>query len=300
MDTEYRIGQLLSMLGLCSRRGAADFIKDNSILFKGVRVIRLDVRFLKEDISELTLNGGSFPQLKSKIDQVILYNKPKGVTCSYRAFKGDPGLTELPFLKENRMFYAGRLDKESRGLLVFSPDGAYIHQLSHPSFEIKKKYRVKINRPLGSSEIKKIKDGIWSVGEKLQVKDIKMIKPSLYECILKEGKNRELRRIFKAVNVEIEDLCRIEHGPYSLSGIEEGTYLQIKRILVSGRSVKQSQAGKKILANMESRGKGNTASLNSKKRKIATEKKNRKQNTPGLSRLKVKNGKNSIDPKNSE
>lgn len=298
MDREYRIGQILSMLGLCSRRGAAEFVKDNNLTFKGKKVTRLDARFSEADVEYLCLNGSALPSLKVKVEQVLLYNKPKGVTCSFRAFKGDPGLTELSFLKKNRLFYAGRLDKESRGLLVFSADGSYIHKLSHPSFEVKKKYRVKINRPLGNSELKKIKGGIWSLGEKLSVDDIHMIKPSLYECTLKEGKNRELRRLFKACNVTVEDLCRIEHGPYSLDGIEEGSFIKIKKIPISTRSVQQGNSRKKVLANVKRGGKRNASSLNSKKGKVTTQKKDGEQDTPALGRLKVKNRKNSINPKN--
>lgn len=297
MDREYRIGQILSMLGLCSRRGAAEFVKGNKLTFKGQQITRLDARFSEADVESLYLNGSPLPSLKVKVEQVLLYNKPKGVTCSFRAFKGDPGLTELSFLKESRMFYAGRLDKESRGLLVFSADGSYIHKLSHPSFEVKKKYRVKINRPLGNAELKKITGGIWSLGEKLSVDAIHMIKPSLYECTLKEGKNRELRRLFKACNVTVEDLCRIEHGPYTLEGIEEGSFIKIKKQPLSSRPIQQGNTRKKVLAHMKRDSKRNAPGLNGKKGKVTTQKKDGKQNTPTLGRLKVKNRKNSINPK---
>lgn len=297
MDREYRIGQILSILGLCSRRGAAEFLKENNLTFKGEKVTRLDARFSEADVAHLFLNGSALPSLTVKVEQVLLYNKPKGVTCSFRAFKGDPGLTELSFLKKNRMFYAGRLDKESRGLLVFSADGSYIHKLSHPSFKVKKKYRVKINRPLGNAELKKITGGIWSLGEKLSVDAIHMIKPSLYECTLKEGKNRELRRLFKACNVTVEDLCRIEHGPYTLEGIEEGSFIKIKKQPLSSRPIQQGNTRKKVLAHMKRDSKRNAPGLNGKKGKVTTQKKDGKQNTPTLGRLKVKNRKNSINPK---
>lgn len=275
MIKTYRIGQVLSLLGLSSRRGAADFLSENAVTFRGKRIEQLNFRLAMSEIEELFCNGKPVKAQTQKLSEVILYSKPVGVTCSLRAFKNDPGLTELPFLQKKRLFYAGRLDRDSRGLIVFSADGNHIHQLSHPSHGIRKKYHVRLNRPASAAELEKIRRGIWSDGEKLQVLHIRMLKPANYECVLNEGKNREIRRIFKAVHLRVEDLCRVEHGPYQLAGLKPGEYVYTKRQELRVRAEEKKKTRKEVLQHVERDRKRERPRPNRQNREVAAKQKDR-------------------------
>lgn len=226
-DNTVRIGRYLSMLGVCSRREAADFLKTNEVLEDGRRITELNHRVTNG--SPLTINGKALrPQ---KIGGTVLLNKPPGYICSHREYsKGiDRPQSIFRLLPKAmvRYYYAGRLDVESRGLVVLSNDGDLIYRLSHPKFGVEKRYIVKTTRPLSVAELRRIAAGVWSQGDKLKPDNIKPLqRKPCYEITLHEGKNREIRRIFEVLNIDIVDLQRVSLGPYSLGDIKEGKFIE--------------------------------------------------------------------------
>ncbi len=219
--SDIRIGRYLALTGACSRREAAEFLKEHQVVHAGKRIVAPNYHLSETDSIEI--NGKRVePQTGKK---VILLNKPAGYICSHKEHKGEKSIFRLLPDEMNRYFYAGRLDVESRGLVVLSNDGDLIFRLSHPKFKTPKRYMVRLSRPISPEEMEKTTQGIWDRGERLKAdKILKGKKPALYEVILHEGKNREIRRIFGSLRVKVTDLCRTHLGPYALDDIVESEY----------------------------------------------------------------------------
>jgi len=224
-ESTLRIGKFLAHAGVCSRREAADFLKNNDVFINGKKIIDLNHQVRSDDF--LVVNGD--PVILKKI-KVILLNKPAGYVCTHKEQKNQKSIFRLLPEEMGRYFFAGRLDEESRGLVVLSNDGDLIYQLTHPTRKTTKIYHVHSSRPLSSDEMEKIRRGVWSKKEKLNVDSIKpLFKKASYEIYLHEGKNREIRRIFESLGLTIIDLYRISIANYSIEGIEEGKYTVITK-----------------------------------------------------------------------
>ena len=160
---------------------------------------------------------------ENKKPDFILFNKPKGYTCS----KADPYnqvFYDLLPQKFRKYYYIGRLDKESRGLMLLTSKPELVHQFEHPSKEIEKTYLVQLDKPFDRKLKNKILAGISEWGEFLRTKQLEKSDFWLLEITLNEGKKRHIRRIFKALGYVVTDLQRIRIGPYCLGSLPEGKW----------------------------------------------------------------------------
>ena len=160
---------------------------------------------------------------ENKKPDFILFNKPKGYTCS----KADPHnqvFYDLLPQKFRKYYYIGRLDKESRGLMLLTSKPELVHQFEHPSKEIEKSYLVQLDKPFDRKLKNKILAGISEWGEFLRTKQLEKSDFWLLEITLNEGKKRHIRRIFKALGYVVTDLQRIRIGSYCLGSLPEGKW----------------------------------------------------------------------------
>ena len=160
---------------------------------------------------------------ENKKPDFILFNKPKGYTCS----KADPYnqvFYDLLPQKFRKYYYIGRLDKESRGLMLLTSKPELVHQFEHPSKEIEKSYLVQLDKPFDRKLKNRILAGISEWGEFLRTKQLEKSDFWLLEITLNEGKKRHIRRIFKALGYVVTDLQRIRIGPYCLGSLPEGKW----------------------------------------------------------------------------
>ena len=158
-----------------------------------------------------------------KDSALVLFNKPKWYTCS----KADPHnqvFYDLLPQKFRKYYYIGRLDKESRGLMLLSSEPELVHQFEHPSKEIEKSYLVQLDKPFDRKLKNRILGGISEWGEFLRTKQLEKSDFWLLEITLNEGKKRHIRRIFKALGYVVTDLQRIRIGPYCLGSLPEGKW----------------------------------------------------------------------------
>ena len=158
-----------------------------------------------------------------KDSALVLFNKPKWYTCS----KTDPHnqvFYDLLPQKFRKYYYIGRLDKESRGLMLLTSKPELVHQFEHPSKEIEKSYLVQLDKPFDRKLKNKILGGISEWGEFLRTKQLEKSDFWLLEITLNEGKKRHIRRIFKALGYVVTDLQRIRIGPYCLGSLPEGKW----------------------------------------------------------------------------
>ncbi|MDH5721364.1 MAG: pseudouridine synthase [Spirochaetia bacterium] len=224
-EDSVRISRFLSKAGLCSRRAAKEFIEKNKVYADGKLITEPGVIVSKE--SELKVNENSYSWEDKRI--IYILNKPEGYVCSHKSHKMQPSIFSLLPKNLSSLFFAGRLDKDSCGLVLLSNDGDLIFNLTHPSKNVQKKYIVHASRPLSDLEKNKAIKGVFDNNEKLKFDKIIPLKNAAhYEIILHTGRNREIRRILQKFGIKPLKLKRIELGSYKLDGLPEGKYLEIK------------------------------------------------------------------------
>jgi len=178
----------------------------------------IDENWNKEDI---TISE----KLNSPKWKLILFNKPKWYVVS----KSDPHNTTiyelLPEEFQNR-YYIGRLDKDSRWLVLFTDTPALVHQFEHPKFQIEKEYLIQLSTPFREWDRQKVKSWIIDEGEQLKFLDILPTKnPLTYKVILNEWKKRHIRRVIKKLWYNLIDLQRIKEAQYTLpNDLPEGKW----------------------------------------------------------------------------
>jgi len=156
--------------------------------------------------------------------QYYKFYKPKNYISSRRS-QGDTK-TIYDIVKNNKLKYSGRLDKDSEGLMLLSTDGTWLNEYSHPSKQLEKKYIITTN--IEDIDLTKFKKTINVNNEDLNIHSI--IKKSKFEylVILKTGKNREIRKIFEYNNIKITKLKRISIGEFTLGNMKIGDLEEIK------------------------------------------------------------------------
>jgi len=170
----------------------------------------------------------------------IMMNKPAGVICSLKDKKGRPTIFDLlkhKNLKRKHLFYTGRLDFKTEGLIFITNDGEFANFITHPRYNVLKYYYVEIKKMLTDDEIKRMKKGIYTKEEIYKIKDLKIIsrdeKHTNLIIVLNEGKNREIRKIFQVLKHKIKYLKRTRIGPFRLDPkLKPGEYKLISKRII--------------------------------------------------------------------
>ena len=160
----------------------------------------------------------------------LLLNKPTGYICSRKQQGATPTIYSLLPREYQHLKVAGRLDKDSCGLLLLTDDGDTIFKLTHPKFGKQKVYEVGINKPLAEADLDAINNGIELEDGLSDMKVTKLAgtkKPNMYKVVMHEGKNRQIRRTFGGLRYMVTHLERIKFGTYSLEQLKGAQYLQI-------------------------------------------------------------------------
>lgn len=224
MENAVRLVKFLSMYGDLSRRKAGDEVKAGHVTVNEITETNPGRAVSGDD--RVKLNGRLLVAEERKV--YVMLNKPRGYTCTNDDPHADKKAVDLIKLDGNpRLFSAGRLDKDSEGLLILSNDGDYVNRLTHPSFEILKVYEVELKRTLTAQELQTITKGIADEGEMLHVKSVRHLSGCRYEFILNEGKKREIRRIARAVNAPVVTLKRLQIGNLKLGKLPAGKFVEL-------------------------------------------------------------------------
>jgi 23S rRNA pseudouridine2605 synthase len=216
------IAKYLASCGVASRRAAVELVKAGKIAVNGSVVTDPSLRIKNDD--KVTVDGKSV--VPESVKRYIMLHKPRGYTCSNadaHAKKLAVDLIDVP----ERLVSAGRLDKDSEGLIIFSNDGEYINTLGHPSFNIRKRYHVRLDKELSSVQIRTLLQGISDRDEILKPDNIRKIGEKLYEFTLNEGRNREIRRMAAFCGAEVKRLCRVSVGTLQLGDLPCGKWREL-------------------------------------------------------------------------
>ncbi|MDO8462066.1 MAG: pseudouridine synthase [Deltaproteobacteria bacterium] len=219
-----RIQKMIAATGLCSRRHAEELIQKGEVMVNG-QPATIGMKVSPQD----TIVVQGKPLSGRPASEFLVLHKPKNVMVTRHDPQKRPTVYEyLP--KGSSLLSVGRLDFDSEGLLLFTSRREIIHQLTHPSFEIPRTYEVKVQGVVTPETMAKITSGVsLGVGALLQKSGpatVRLLKTNPYNCwveiTLKEGKNREVRKIFEAVGHLVLRLKRVAYGPVRLGDLPPG------------------------------------------------------------------------------
>ena len=232
-----RLQKFLARSGIGSRRDCEKLIKSKKVIVNG-QIAEIGSSVNKNDIVEY--NGKTLSFIQTEIKLLIL-NKPEGVLSSTKREKDIPIVFD--FLPESnkkmRWISVGRLDINSSGLMLFTNDGEFANFCMHPSSMIDREYLVRARGDFSNEIKKQMLDGIIIDGVKYQLSDIvegeKNSSNQWYSVCLMSGKNKEVRKIFKAFNMEISRLKRTRFGPIFLpSNLKKGKCVELSNKEIDG------------------------------------------------------------------
>ena len=216
-----RLQVYLARCGIGSRRKNEEYIAAGRAAINGETVTEPGSKVYPED--EVTFDGRPV-RPEAEYRHIALYKPPRYI-CSNHDPEGRPLAVDLltPYFSE-RLHNVGRLDFMSEGLIFFTNDGAFTRIVSHPSSEIEKEYRVYCHHPVQESTLEEWRQGLEVEGTFYKIKSFRRITPNEVLLTLIEGKNREIRNLFKAGGIDIKRLVRERIGPVTLKGLSSGSY----------------------------------------------------------------------------
>jgi pseudouridine synthase len=218
-----RINRYLALCGFGSRRAVEDLIRGGAVTVAGEVVYDLG-RQVGEGEKVAVLGKPARPP---KAHEYVLLNKPKGYLCSAGDPFDRPTIYRLLPAEFRTLHYVGRLDYNSRGLVLLTNDGGLTHSLLHPSREVPRTYAVKTRKALADSDVEALLEGVDIGFERPAAAASVRHVDDHYEIVLQEGKNREIRRMLEAVGHRVVDLQRIRFGAIGLGDLPEGAWRRL-------------------------------------------------------------------------
>lgn len=234
-----RIQKVLANYGVDSRRNIETMILQGRVAVNGRVVTKLPILIDPEKdhvtVDDEAVRLASTRKGKKPVEKLyFLLNKPRGV-YSTNVAQGEQKLAKdlLPPNLPGRVYPVGRLDADSKGLLLMTNDGELTNLLTHPRYEVPKTYRAEIDGYVTEETIKMLEKGIWladkeGVGFKTGHSRVKIIHRSnhrtIIEITIREGRNRQVRRMLAKVDHKVRELIRIKMGPLNLLGVSPGKF----------------------------------------------------------------------------
>lgn len=246
---EIRLQKIIAESGFCSRRKAEELIAQKRVRVNG----RLAEVGQKADPARdrITIDGEKLNT--GEREQLVYYmlNKPRGYLTAMSDDRGRKCVAQLVEGIPQRVFPVGRLDLNSEGLLLFTNDGDFANDMTHPSRQVPKTYRVTVHNAVSGEQLLTLSQGVELDGERTNPAEVRIAKEEEGRTVLlitiTEGKNREIRRMCEAVGLEVARLKRIALGPVRLGMLKPGTFRlleedeleQLRRLAARGLSQNQ-------------------------------------------------------------
>lgn len=228
-SVESRLQKVLAAAGFGSRRQCEELIVTGRVEVDGKPVTQLGTR-VDPQRSRITVDGDLL-----KPARLLYYavNKPAGVVCTNRDPAGRPRVVDLAPSTDNRLFCVGRLDLNSEGLILLTNDGELTQRLTHPRYEIPKTYRVLVAGRPSPEVLARLKRGVHLAEGMARVEQVRVRShqkdSTVLELVLREGKNREVRRVLARVGHKVMRLTRLAVGPVRLGSLALGAARSLTR-----------------------------------------------------------------------
>jgi 23S rRNA pseudouridine2605 synthase/23S rRNA pseudouridine2604 synthase len=230
---DIRIQKYLSSAGVCSRRKAESYIRAGRVHVNGKPVTVLGTK-IDPHKDRIEVDGKPVGAPAQKI--YIALNKPKGyvTSCDHPGEALVVDLVDLP----DRIYPIGRLDKDSVGLLLLTNDGRLHHRLSHPSFDHEKAYEVTVQHPIDDGVLAHLSQGVVLKGVKTRPARVERLSGRRFRIVLKEGRNRQIRRMVSKMGHKVVRLKRIRVANIRLGNLPAGAWRHLsaaeKKTLLRG------------------------------------------------------------------
>jgi len=221
MENNIRLQKYLAQCGVASRRAAETLIAEGKVAVNG-KIAEIGAK-ITPGTDEVRLNGKIVaPPLVEKLVYIAL-NKPVGVISAVTDQFGRTTVTDLVAGVGVRLFPVGRLDYATSGLILLTNDGDVTFKLTHPKHSVEKTYIAVVRRPLGAADVRAFAEGIAIDGHKTRPVNLEYDGLTA-KVILKEGRNRQVRKMFEAIGNEVVMLQRISVGLITLNDLAPGQY----------------------------------------------------------------------------
>jgi pseudouridine synthase len=228
--TRERLQKILSKAGITSRRKAEKLVLEGRVQVNGTVVTKLD---FKADPSRdhIRVDGKRIKGLEPRV-YIALY-KPRGVLCTRMDPLGRPIVTDLVRGTRVRLYPVGRLDADSEGLVILTNDGDFFQHLVHPRYQKPRTYLVKVKGMPVDKAIQLLRQGVRlddGLTQPAEVKPIRVLRAnSWWQVVVREGRNRLVRRMFEKVRHPVLRLVRVKYGPLGLDNLKPGQYRYLTR-----------------------------------------------------------------------
>jgi 23S rRNA pseudouridine2605 synthase len=219
-----RLAKYLAHAGVASRRAAEGLIAEGRVGVDG-EVVRDPARDVDED-SGVAVDGRLLTGTEPRISYAV--NKPVGVVSTARDTHRRPTVVGLVPAAGQRLYPVGRLDVDTSGLILLTNDGELANRLTHPSFQVAKTYRASLGGgPVAQDALRALRDGVELDDGPTAPARVRRVKGNLIELTIREGRNRQVRRMCAAVDHPVLELRRIGFGSLRLGGLADGAHRRL-------------------------------------------------------------------------
>ena len=215
-----RLNKYLSEAGVCSRREADRLIEDGKVTVDG-RIAQTGKRIIPGQVVKVGA------KVVSRQDEMIVLavNKPRGIVCTEEKRERNSIVRFLDY--PVRVTYAGRLDKDSRGLLLMTNNGDIINRMMRAANRHEKEYKVTVDREITGEFVKQMSEGVPILDTVTRPCKVEKIGKYTFSIILTQGLNRQIRRMCEALGYQVRDLVRVRIMNIRLGSLKEGQYRKL-------------------------------------------------------------------------
>ncbi len=224
-----RLNKFLATAGVASRRSCDEIIAEGRVEINGIKVTDL-ATVVDSELDRVTVDGKD-AYIKST-DVYILLHKPLNYVTTVKDEKGRDSVIDLVKIND-RVFPVGRLDSDTTGLLLLTNDGELAYRLAHPKFGVDKTYIAGLSRKVDEKDLAELRRGVNLIdGKTAPCKAVKIAK-EVVQISIHEGKNKQVKRMFRKLGYKVRTLHRSQYGPLHLGKLKYGMWRNLKSNEVS-------------------------------------------------------------------
>lgn len=223
-----RLQKYLSQSGVASRRNSEQLIKDGRVKVNGETVTAMGV-IISPETDKVEVDN-RLVKTVTRHEYLLLY-KPVGYLTTLKDQFGRPTVRDLLADVKHRVYPVGRLDMDTSGVLLLTNHGEMANRLTHPSFGVEKEYLARVRDLPDTQALATLANGVKLLDGMTAPATVRLVKggrpTSIVSLIIKEGRNRQVRRMFEAVGYPVISLKRVRFGPLTLTDMQEGSWRKL-------------------------------------------------------------------------